>query len=416
MDYFVYFFLKKWYSFSRIHKFQNIYKTVIALSTQKYKYFDFSLVFFLFLLMICSCVTIFSAQKYAQYDENFFVKQMIWFSLGIVAAMVVFLFDFEQISAVTPYFYGVGIMLLIGVLIAPESIAPYRNGAKSWFIVPGLGSLQPSEYMKIFLIMMLAYITNKHFEKQNREQIKQDLVLLLKIAAASLVPIVLILLQNDFGSSLVMVVITLAVIFLSGINWRIILAILFLIIGTIAALVMIFIHNADLLLNIFGTYQLNRIYSWLDPFEHGEGIGYQLKQSLLAIGSGMIDGKGFHNSDVYIPEAHSDFIFTIVAEEFGFLGASFVVSLYFLIIYRMLGIALNARSSLFEFYICIGMVALFTFHSFQNIGMVSGLVPITGIPLLLMSYGGSSVIASMIGIGLVLNSSLKKREYMFSND
>jgi rod shape determining protein RodA len=154
-----------------------------------------------------------STQKYAQYDENFFVKQMIWFSLGIVVIMVVFLFDFEQISVVTPYFYGVGIMLLIGVLIAPESIASYRNGAKSWFIVPGLGSLQPSEYMKIFLIMMLAYITNKHFEKQDRDQIKQDLVLLLKIAAASLVPIVLILLQNDFGSSLVMVVITLAVIF-----------------------------------------------------------------------------------------------------------------------------------------------------------------------------------------------------------
>jgi rod shape determining protein RodA len=390
--------------------------TVINLSTQKYKYFDFSLVFFLFLLMICSCVTIFSAQKYAQYDENFMLKQIIWFSLGILVAMVIFLFDFEQLSAVTPYFYGLGIMLLIGVLIAPESIAPYRNGAKSWFILPGLGSVQPSEYMKIFLIMMLAYVTKKHYEKQDIDRIEQDLFLLVKIAAVSLVPILLILLQNDFGSSLVMGVITISVIFLSGMNWRIIMTIVFLIVATVGTLVIIFIYNPDFLLNIFGTYQLNRIYSWLDPFGNGEGIGYQLKQSLLAIGSGMIDGKGFHNSDVYTPEAHSDFIFTIVAEEFGFLGASFVVSLYFLIIYRILGICLYAKSSLFEFYICIGMVALFTFHSFQNIGMVTGLVPITGIPLLLMSYGGSSVLASMIGIGLVLNISLKKRDYMFSNE
>ncbi|WP_052737682.1 FtsW/RodA/SpoVE family cell cycle protein [Bacillus sp. SA1-12] len=387
------------------------------MSTQKkYRYFDASLVFFLFLLMISSCVTIFSAQKYAQYDENFMAKQIIWFILGILVALVIFLFDFEQISKVTPFFYGAGIALLIGILVAPESIAPYRNGAKSWFIVPGLGSIQPSEYMKIFLIMMLANITKNHYEKSSIRSFKQDLWLLAKIAAVSLTPIMLVLLQNDFGSSLVMLVITIAITFLSGVNWRIMAVLLVLVLTAVSTLVFVFIYDPDLLLTIFGTYQLNRIYSWLDPFQHAEGIGYQLKQSLLAIGSGMVDGKGFHNSNVYTPEAHSDFIFTIVAEEFGFIGASFVVILYFLIIYRMLGVGMYVRNSLFEFYICIGMVALFTFHSFQNIGMVSGLLPITGIPLLLMSYGGSSVLASMIGIGLVLNISLKKRDYLFSND
>ncbi|WP_299088141.1 FtsW/RodA/SpoVE family cell cycle protein [uncultured Metabacillus sp.] len=386
------------------------------MSTQKYRYFDASLVFFLFLLMISSCVSIFSAQKYAQYDENFMVKQIIWFILGILVASVIFLFDFEQISKITPFFYGLGIALLIGILVAPESIAPYRNGAKSWFIVPGLGSIQPSEYMKIFLIMMLANITKNHYEKTPMHSIKQDLLLLAKIAAVSLTPIILVLLQNDFGSSLVMLVITIAITFLSGVNWRIMAILIVLMLTAVGTLIFIFIYNSDLLLTIFGTYQLNRIYSWLDPFQHAEGIGYQLKQSLLAIGSGMVDGKGFHNSDVYTPEAHSDFIFTIVAEEFGFIGASFVVILYFLMIYRMLGVGMYVRNNLFEFYICIGMVALFTFHSVQNIGMVSGLLPITGIPLLLMSYGGSSVLASMIGIGLVLNISLKKRDYLFSKD
>ncbi|MDQ0231889.1 rod shape determining protein RodA [Metabacillus malikii] len=344
------------------------------------------------------------------------MKQIIWFILGIIIASVIFLFDFEQINKVTPYFYGLGILLLIAILVVPESIAPEINGAKSWFRVPGIGSIQPSEYMKIFVIMMLANVTYKHYEIGNADAIKRDFILLLKIAAVSLPPVLLILKQNDFGSALVIVVITLAITFLSGINWRIMLVIFFLIISTVTGLVLTFIYNPDFLLNIFGTYQLNRIYSWLNPFEHAEGIGYQLKQSLLAIGSGMIDGKGLQQSNVYTPEAHSDFIFTIVAEEFGFIGASIVISLYFLIIYRMLGIAMYVRNNLFEFYICIGMVALFTFHTFQNIGMVSGLIPITGIPLLLMSYGGSSVMASMLGLGLVLNVSLKKRDYMFSND
>ncbi len=305
------------------------------MSSKKGNYFDVSLVFFLFLLMICSCVTIFSAQKYAQYDDNFFLKQIIWFVLGIIIASCIFIFDFEQISKVTPFLYGFGLLLLIGILIAPSTLVPEINGAKSWYVVPGIGSIQPSEYMKIFLIMMLANVTSKHYERGDG-----DFILLLKIAAVSLPPVLLILLQNDFGSSLVMVVITIAVIFLSGINWRYILVIFMLILTTVGCLVATFIYNPDFLLNIFGEYQLNRIYSWLDPFEHGEGIGFQLKQSLLAIGSGMIDGKGLQQSNVYTPEAHSDFIFTIVAEEFGFIGASVVISLYFLIIYRMLGIAM----------------------------------------------------------------------------
>ncbi|WP_226667691.1 FtsW/RodA/SpoVE family cell cycle protein [Metabacillus litoralis] len=385
------------------------------MTSKKFVYFDVSLIFFLFLLMICSCVSIFSAQKYAQYDENFFLKQIVWFVLGIIVAALIFLFDFEQISKLAPFFYGVGILLLIGILIAPESIAPIRNGAKSWFVVPGLGSIQPSEYMKIFLILMLAKITQSHYKDDFRKSFKQDMFLLMKIGGISLLPMLLILMQNDFGSSLVMLVITISIIFLSGIDWRIIGVIFLGLIGVVGILIYIFITNPDFLLEIFGTYQLNRIYSWLDPEQHAKGIGYQLNQSLHAIGSGMVDGKGFQNSNVYTPEAHSDFIFTIVAEEFGFLGGSVVIALYFFIIYRILGIAMYVRKEIFEFYICIGMVALFTFHSFQNIGMVTGLLPITGIPLLLMSYGGSSVLASMMGIGLVLNVSLRKKDYFFSD-
>ncbi|PMC33719.1 rod shape-determining protein RodA [Bacillus sp. UMB0899] len=379
-------------------------------------YFDYTLVFFIFLIMICSCVAISSAEKYAQYSENFMMKQLIWFVLGAVIAAFIFLFDSEQIQKITPYLYGLGVVLLLGILIAPESIAPVRNGAKSWFIVPGIGSIQPSEYMKIFLILMLSSIIQKHDENTMNHHIKQDLFLLVKIAVVALIPIFLVLKQNDFGSSLVMLVITSGIVFASDINWRIILSFIGMAVCGVGLLVVLFIFHPEFLLKFFGEYQLNRIYSWLDPFGNSQDIGYQLNQSLLAIGSGMLDGKGYQNSEVYIPEAHSDFIFTIVSEEFGFLGASVVVSLYFLLVYRLIVIAIYSRGDLFNTLICIGVATLFTFHVFQNIGMVSGLLPITGIPLLLLSYGGSSVMSCMIALGLVLNISLKKKDYLFSND
>ncbi|MGG3926738.1 FtsW/RodA/SpoVE family cell cycle protein [Metabacillus fastidiosus] len=388
---------------------------VIKLSNNK-NYFDAGLAFFTFLIMISSYVTISSAQKYAQYNSNFAMQQLVWFIVGTIIIAVIFLFDFEQISKITPYVYGFGIILLIGILIAPDSLVPTINGARSWYKIGSIGSVQPSEYMKIFLIMMIAYVVQKHYEKITVSSFQNDILLILKIAVVSMIPILLVLMQNDFGSSLVMVVITMGMIFLSGVDWRIILTFATGTIAVIAGLVITFIVNSELLLHLFGEYQLERIYSWLDPFGHGKDIGFQLKQSILAMGSGMIEGKGFHSSAVYIPEAHSDFIFAIVGEEYGFLGACFVLSLYFLMIYRFVGIAMFSKNDMYEFYICIGMASLFTFHVFQNAGMVSGLLPITGIPLLMMSYGGSSVLASMIGIGLVLNISLKKKSSMFSQE
>ncbi|MBD8067823.1 FtsW/RodA/SpoVE family cell cycle protein [Bacillus sp. PS06] len=384
-------------------------------SSPNKSYFDYSLIFFTFLLMICSLIAIASAQKYSQYDENFVMKQLIWFGVGCVIVIFLMFFDFEQISKITPILYCIGVLLLIAILVAPESIAPIRNGAKSWFIVPGFGSLQPSEFMKIFLILMLSYVIDKHQKSRYSFDIKQDLFLLVKIGIISSVPIVLVLLQNDFGSSLVMVIIVIGITFISGINWRIIFILVSFALTLVAALVFIFLQNPNLLLQFFDDYQLNRIYSWLDPFGNAKGIGYQLAQSILAIGSGGIEGKGYYNSNVYIPEAHSDFIFSIVGEEFGFWGACIIVSLYFLMIYRMIVIAMYSNRNTFELCVSIGVFSLFSFHVFQNIGMVTGLLPITGIPLLLLSYGGSSVLASMIGIGLVLNISLKKRDYMFDH-
>lgn len=379
-------------------------------------YFDYSLLFLIILLMIFSCIGLISAQKYVQIDENYFSKQIIWFIVGSIIVLAIFCFDFDSIRKLTPILYILGILLLIGVLIAPESIAPSRKGAKSWFIIPGIGSIQPSEFMKIFLILMLSNVVTKHLERYTVGLIKNDFKLLFKIGLVSLLPMGLTLLQNDFGTSLVMFVITVGVVFISGISWKIILSLMSIGISILALLVGIFIYDPEILLFVMDQYQLNRIYAWLDPFGNAQGIGYQLKQSIVAIGSGMTYGKGFKNSNVYIPEAHTDFIFSIVAEEFGFVGASVLISIYFLIIYRMVSILMQNKNNPFESFICVGMISLLSFHVFQNIGMVIGLIPITGIPLPLMSYGGSSVMATMIGLGLVLNVSLKTKNYMFSRE
>ncbi|RDW19642.1 FtsW/RodA/SpoVE family cell cycle protein [Oceanobacillus chungangensis] len=376
--------------------------------------FDEKLVISILLLALSSCIAISSSQKYQQYEQNFLLSQIIWFCLGTIIVLFIFVFDMEQIRKLTPYLYVFGILLLIFVLFAPNTIAPIRNGAKSWILFPGIGQIQPSEFMKIFLILMLAYITKNHKEKIGMGSVSQDGKYLIKIFFASIIPIYLVYLQNDFGTSLVMLVITIFIIFVSGINWKIIVGFLGMAISVIALLVLLFLYSPNTLLLFMDTYQLDRIYSWLNPFQYEAGIGYQLSKSILAIGSGMISGKGYYGGQVYIPEAHSDFIFTMVAEAFGFIGACTVIFFYFFLIYRIVAIAIKQREETFEIIICIGMIGMIGFHTFQNIGMVSGLLPITGIPLLLMSYGGSSVLATMFGLGIVLNISYRTKKYLFS--
>ncbi|GLO68443.1 FtsW/RodA/SpoVE family cell cycle protein [Oceanobacillus kimchii] len=247
-------------------------------------------------------------------------------------------------------------------------------------------------------------------------KLSQDIQYILKVLLVSFIPIILVFYQNDFGTSLVLFIITMTIVFVSGINWKLIVGSLMIILPIITALVLLFIYSPSTLLLFMDEYQLNRIYSWLNPFEYEGGIGYQSSLSILAIGSGMISGKGIGGGEVYIPEAHSDFIFTIIGEEFGFVGASIIVFIYLYLIYRIVAIAIKQKEQVFEIMICIGMIGMIGFHTFQNVGMVTGLLPITGIPLLLMSYGGSSVLATMFGLGIVLNISYCSKDYLFSED
>ena len=185
---------------------------------------DFGLVLILMLLFISSCVAIYSAQTTGQYNENFLLKQIIWYiaGSGIIAAVVIL--DSEQWMKITWYVYGIGIALLAFLIVAPESIAPYINGAKSWYKVPGLGSLQPSEFVKVFLILALSRVIVEHHQKHLIKTIQTDLWLLMKLGIVTLVPLLFVMQQPDLGTSLVFIAILLGMIFVSGISWKILTA------------------------------------------------------------------------------------------------------------------------------------------------------------------------------------------------
>lgn len=377
--------------------------------------FDFNLVFILFLLFIASCIAIYSAQSTGQYGENFLLKQIVWYCIGAVIIAVMMVFDSDQLKKLSWYLYGLGLLLLGFLLVAPSSIAPVINGAKSWFRAPGIGSLQPSEFVKVFLILALAKLITAHHEKTQFKTIQSDGWLLLKIGLITGAPLLLVMQQPDLGTALVLIAIMLGMIFISGITWKI-LAPIFALGTTLISVIFYFVLvKPELLEKYLGVkqYQFGRIYSWLDPYNYSSTSGYQLTRSLLAIGSGETSGKGFGTREVYLPESHTDFIFSVIGEEFGFIGASLIVSLFFLLIYHMTRVGMETKNPFYT-YICVGVISMITFHVFQNIGMTIGVLPITGIPLPFISYGGSSLMGNMLAISLIFSIRYHYKKYMFS--
>ena len=295
--------------------------------------FDWSLTLLLFLFFIVSCVAIYSGQASGQYEgKNFLIQQIFWYVVGAIIIAVVMYFDSDQLKKLSWILYGFGILLLLTLALAPvTSFTPKINGAQSWFQLP-IGSIQPSEFMKVFLIMALSNTIDRHNEKHLNKTIQSDYILLLKIGLVTALPIALVMMQPDLGTSLVMLAIMTGLIFISGISWKIILSIY----GTgvtIACTVLYFVIWAPEILEKYlnvKPYQFDRIYAWLDPVNHA--AGYHLSNSLKAIGSGLLTGKGFGERKVYIPESHTDFIFSVIGEEYGFLGSSMVIGLFFLLI------------------------------------------------------------------------------------
>lgn len=375
---------------------------------------DYNLVFILILLFLASCLSIYSAQASGQYDSNFLIKQIIFYGIGCGIIAAVIRLDSDQLKKLTWYAYGVGIFLLVLLIIAPESIAPVINGAKNWFKVPGIGSLQPSEFVKIFIILALAKVIDDHHQKNPVKTISSDFWLLIKLCVVTMVPLMLII-KQDLGTSLVFLAILLGMIFISGITWKLLVPIFSIGTALISIIFYFVLLKPEILEKYLGVqqYQFSRIYSWLDPYNFQSSAGYQLTRSLLAIGSGQTGGKGYGNREVYLPESHTDFIFSVVGEEYGFIGASVLVSLFFLLIYHITKVGMETKNNFYT-YICVGVISMITFHVFQNIGMTIGVLPITGIPLPFISYGGSSLMGNMLALGLIFSIRYHYKKYMFS--
>ncbi|WP_312092515.1 FtsW/RodA/SpoVE family cell cycle protein [Niallia sp.] len=371
---------------------------------------DYTLVLILMLLCLTSLISIYGA------NSSYVLKQVLFYGVGIGIIIGVIRLDSDQLKKLTWYLYSFGLLLLVLLILAPESIAREINGAKSWFTLPGF-SLQPSEFVKVFLVLALSRLIVEHQEKYIVKTLQSDFLLLFKIGGVTALPLFLVMLQPDLGTSLVLLAIMLGMVFISGISWKILLPIFssFAVIATVVLYLVIW--HSDWITTYFGVkeYQMGRIYSWLDPYTYQSTTGYHLTQSLLAIGSGQTTGKGVGTSEVVLPENHTDFIFSVVGEEFGFIGASIIISLFFLLIYHITKVALETKNT---FYTCmsVGIISMLCFHVFQNIGMTVGILPITGIPLPFISYGGSSLMGNMLSMGLIFSIRYHYKKYMFSSD
>ena len=386
-------------------------------SKQDVSKIDYGIILAVMLLAIISIVTLYSTMYLMSSSPAIrpVIMQVAWYAVGTIVAIIMMNFDSEQLWKLAPVAYFAGVALLILVLIFYDREMAASQGAKSWFSF-GPVTFQPSEVVKISLIMMLGRVITKHNMETEERTVKTDWFLLAKIAAWSLPLIVLVMVQNDLGTVLVYMAIIIGMTLMSGVSWKILLPV-FLIIGGLGALLIFsVVYDRQLLIKLgFMDYQFARIDSWLDPFADSRGDAFQLAQSMKAIGSGKLFGKGIGVSEVYVPVRESDMIFATIGENFGFIGGCFVVLVYFLLIYQMVRICFDTQNEFYA-YMTTGVIMMILFHVLENIGMTIGLLPLTGIPLPFISQGGSSLLGNMMGIGLVMSMRYHYKSYMFSGE
>lgn len=337
---------------------------------------------FLFLNALLGLTVLYSAS--AQ-DVGLVSKQAMSFGIGFIVMFTLAQIPPKVYQAFSPYFYIFGVLALLSVMIFGE----VRMGAQRWIDIPGFGSVQPSEFMKIGMPMMIAWFLSRHPLPPSFKNVIISLVLII-------VPFLLIAEQPDLGTSLLILASGLFVLFLSGLSWKLIGAAISLMCMIIPLAWQFLLHD----------YQRQRVLTLLNPEADALGTGWNIIQSKTAIGSGGFFGKGFLQGTQshlhFLPEGHTDFIIAAYSEEFGLIGVLILITLYFAIIFRVLQIGLNC----FHNYgrLVAGTLGLsFFVYVFVNAGMVSGILPVVGVPLPFMSYGGTAIITLMATFGLVMS-------------
>lgn len=351
---------------------------------QFWRDFDWFLLLVAILLSAIGLIEIFSATLNVP-DSGFFERQLLWVGVGVVALFLVASLDYHLISEHVPLIYGGTVLVLTAVLISGRTV----SGAQSWFRIADLVSIQPSEVAKLVLIVALArYFTGVQQKYLNWKQI-------LTAVAICGVPLGLVALQPDLGTALTFVPILAFGLFVRGVRPKAMVAGL---VGGVLLLIPAWSMLQD--------YQKDRILMFLWPESDPLNKGYQVIQSKIAIGAGGFWGRGLfegsQNQGGFLPTRHTDFIFSVVAEELGFIGVCVTLTLLLALVLRALAVAMKPRDTLGTF-IVVGVAGMFVFHILVNVGMVIGFMPITGIPLPFLSYGGSSALTAFAALGLVVS-------------
>jgi rod shape determining protein RodA len=340
--------------------------------------------------------------------------QSLWWIIGWIIAFFLMKIDADGLYLIAPYAYGLGIFLLVAVLFLYDRNLALKTGAKSWFSIAGF-TFQPSEVMKPAYILMVARVIFMHNIENKEHSLNTDFRLIFRIAIITIPVGILMLLQKDFGSTLVFIAIFAGMLFVSGISNKIILpiAISAMFLASLTLLAVTTVSGRGLLMKIgFQNYQFARIDSWLNPAGDTGSASFQLMQSIKAIGSGQFFGNGINGMKVHVPVRESDMIFSSIGESFGFIGGLAIILGYLYLIYILLSRTFTVHNSFYA-YIATGVVMLISFHVFENIGMSIGLLPLTGIPLPFISQGGSSLLGNMIGIGMMLSMNYHNIESPF---
>ena len=325
-------------------------------------------------------------------DPQYYLKRhVINIVIGLALAWGTTIIDYRLLRAYTPYIWGLGVLGLLFVLI--PGVGSEVNGAKAWIRLPAGFQIQPAEIAKISIIIGIAMLLSERTHNSD-EPTNRDVLKALGVAA---LPILLILAQPDMGTVFIISASVVTMLAVSGApsRWIVGLILLALLGGFVAAKT-----------GVISDYQVKRLQSFVDPNADSQGAGYQLRQARITVGSGGLIGTGLFNGPQtngrFVPEQQTDFIFTVAGEELGFLGSGFIIILLFTILMRAFAIARRSTDP-YGTLVCTGVIAWFAFQIFENIGMTLGLMPMTGVPLPFLSYGGSSMFANLIGFGLLQN-------------
>lgn len=341
-------------------------------------------------LSIIGIINIYSATLMSS-NVGFYDKQIVWFLIGIVFMFLATFINYIHLERLAYPIYGLSVILLIMTLLFGRT----SGGATRWLNI-GFMSLQPSEFAKISIILILS----KHFNTI-RIPIKglsiRDLII---PSILIIIPFILIAKEPDMGTALLTFFIFASIVIFAKVRFK-----------TLIGIIIVSLPLIPLAWHFLKEYQKARLMSFLDPALDPLGIGYHLLQSKIAIGSGGLIGKGFNMGTQgqlkFLPEHHTDFIFSVLAEEWGFIGSFTVITLYFILILWGFNIAQNAKDR-FGVFIAFGVSSMFLWHVVINLGMVTGIFPVVGVPLPFMSYGGSFLLTTMIGAGLLANISMRR--------